>query len=240
VIQLICLFAMTASLYATTFKPQPIEQQVRESDGLFQGNFLKSKTVELENGSLATQMIFKMTKEVGLQSDFFGMDEVIVHYPGGRLNDKYLKVEGVPQFVPGEKVVLFIRNVDNRYWGMNLGFGSFRVINYGKEVVLVNYVFPHDQKFGQITMQRFEQVVKTIKGSGLKVVQSVHYPTSPEKDNVQRLPASISEGQNRALASKTEQLDNQHDQPKLNVFWLIIALGLTGGLFRMSARKTHK
>ena len=239
-IQIICLFAMTASLYATTFKPQPIEQQVRESDGLFQGNFLKSKTVELENGSLVTQMIFKMTKEVGLQSDFFGMDEVIVHYPGGKLKDRRVKVEGVPHFVPGEKVILFIRNVDNRYWGMNLGFGSFRVINYGKEVVLVNYVFPQDPQFGQVTMQRFEQVVKTIKGTTLKVVQSVEYPIVPEKDSVQRLPASVSEGQNRALASKSEQLDNQDNQPNLNVFWLIIALGVTGGLFRMSARKTHK
>ena len=68
------------------------------------------------------------------------MDEVIVHYPGGKLNDKHMKVEGVPEFTPGEKVLLFIKSVNNRYWGMNLGFGSFRVINYGKEIILVNYI----------------------------------------------------------------------------------------------------
>ncbi len=236
----LCLLMISFSLQATTFKPQPIEQQITESDGLFQGNYLRKKTVELENGSLATQMVFKMNKEVGLQSDFFGMDELIVHYPGGKLNDKHVKVEGVPEFVPGEKVVLFIRTIDNRYWGMNLGFGSFRVINYGKEVVLINYIFPQHPKVGQVTLEHFEKLVKKIKGSNLKVVQTLQYPTAPEHGAVQRLPASVVEGQNRTLATKTEQLDNQEDQPNFNVLWLIIALGIIGGMFRMSNRKVFK
>lgn len=239
-IRFLCLLATCMSLHATTFKTQPIEQQIRESDGLFQGNFLKSKTIELEDGSLATQMIFKMSKEVGLQSDFFGLDEVIVHYPGGKLKDKHVKVEGVPEFVTGEKVVLFIRNIDNRYWGMNLGFGSFRVINFGKEVVLINYIFPQHPQVGQINYQHFEHLVKKIKGSRLKVVQSLQYPTTLDPSIVGRTPAAEIEGQNRAIATKSEQLDNQEDQPSLSIFWLVMALGITGGMFRMNNRKTHK
>lgn len=123
---LIFLSVFSLGAIATTFRIQPIENQIKEADGLFQGNFLRKKTIALEDGRLATQMIFKMSKEVGLQSDFFGMDEVIVHYPGGTLNGITSQVDGVPEFVSGEKVVLFIRNVDNRYWGLNLGYGSFK------------------------------------------------------------------------------------------------------------------
>jgi hypothetical protein len=231
---------LSGSLQATTFKPQPIEQQIKESDGVFQGNYLKSKTVELENGSLATQMVFKMTNEVGLQSDFFGLDEVIVHYPGGKLNDKHLKVEGVPEFVAGEKVILFIRSIDNRYWGMNLGFGSYKVINYGKETVMINYIFPQHPQVGQISFQHFEKLVKHIKGSSLKVVKTLEYPTALDQSQIMRMPASDSEGQNRTIASKSEQLDNQEDQPSFSALWLIIALGIFGGLFRMNRRIVQK
>lgn len=239
-LRFLCLFTITLSLHATNFKPQPIEQQIKESDGLFQGNYLKSKTVELEDGTVATQMFFKMSKEVGLQSDFFGMDEVIIHYPGGKLKDKHVKVDGVPKFVQGEKVLLFIRSIKNRYWGMNLGFGSYRIINYGNQTVLINYIFPQHPQIGQVSLQHFEAAVKKIKGTSLKVVHTIEYPTTPDQEITQRMPASEIEGQNRAIASKTDQLDNQADQPSLSIFWLVLALGITGGLFRMSHRKAYK
>jgi hypothetical protein len=240
VLRFILFFTISLSLHATTFRPQPIEQQIRESDGLFQGNFLKSKTVQLEDGTVATQMFFKMTKEVGLQSDFFGMDEVIIHYPGGKLGDKHVKVEGVPRFVQGEKVLVFIRSIKNRYWGMNLGFGTYKVINYGNKIVLINYIFPQHPQVGQVGFQYFEDALKKIKGSSLKIVQALEYPTTPEQGVIARIPASEIEGQNRTVASKTEQLDNRDDQPTLNIFWLIMALGITGGMFRMGNRKTGK
>lgn len=231
-LRLFCLFLISTSLQATVFQLQPIEQQIRESDGVFQGHYLRKKTVELENGRLATQMVFKMTKETGLNSDFFGMDEVIIHYPGGALKGRHTRVEGVPEFVQGEKVVLFIKNVDSRYWGMNLGFGSFKVINYGNEVLLVNSLFPENPKVGQVTMQAFEQAVKKIKGSKLKVVQTLEYPTNIPQSNTQRSPASVSEGQNRSVASKSSPSDNEGDQRELPMFWLIAALGVMGGVFR--------
>lgn len=239
-IQLFILLTLSAHLMATTFKIQPIEQQIKESDGVFQGNYLRSKTVELEDGSLATQMVFKMSKEVGLQSDFYGMDEVIVHYPGGKTAAREVRVEGVPEFVSGEKVVLFISSVDNRYWGMNLAFGTYRVINYGKEVMMVNAVFPEDPKVGQINFQQFEKIVKDIKGSSLKIVQTMQIPDPASEAHSQRAPASIEEGQNRAVASVSDQSDNNEEQPSLPVFWLIMALGITGGIFRLNNRRAQK
>jgi sulfate adenylyltransferase subunit 1 (EFTu-like GTPase family) len=71
-------------------------------------------------------------------------------------------------------------------------------------------------------------------------VQSSEYPTQLGQGEIQRIPASASEGQNRTVASKSEELDNQDGQSTLNVFWLIMALGLIGGMFRMNNRRAHK
>jgi hypothetical protein len=234
----LCLISFTVLSEATVFSVQPIEQQIKESDGLFQGNFLRKKTIQLENGSLASQMVFKITKEIGLQSEFFGMDEVIVHYPGGSLEGRTVRVEGVPEFVSGEKVVLFIRSIDNRYWGMNLGFGTYKVINYGKEVVLVNYLFPDHPQVGQVSMPHFENAIKEIKGSNLKVVQNLIYPMMNKQTSVQRMPSS--QRQNRSVASIGNQSENIEDKPGLTVFWLVIALGFIGGVFRMTRQKVFR
>ena len=238
-LKLLWLCFVSFSLGATTFKVQPIEQQIRESDGVFQGNFLRSKGVELENGSIATQMIFKMTKESGLQSDLFGMDEIIVHFPGGRVKDRTVKVDGVPEFIPGEKVVLFIRNVSNRYWGMNMGFGTFKVVNYGKQTILVNSVFPHHPQVGQVAMEYFEKAVKDIKGSNLKVVHSEFYPTNPDQSQFRAPASAVEEGQNRSVASKSEESENDGSKP-LNMLWLIVLLGFSGGIFRLSRIKSAR
>ena len=234
----ILLLLIHTSLHATTFKAQPIENQILESDGVFLGNYLKSKTIKLENGSLATQMVFKMSREVGLQSDLFGMDEIIVHYPGGKLDDLTVKVDGIPEFVPGEKVLLFLKNIENRYWGMNLGFGSFRIVNYGKETVLVNYIYPHDPQIGQVNYRYFEKALKEIKKTSFKTVYAPQYPTSPDQQASGRSPAS--EGQIRTIASKSDQIDNKEDRPNMNMLWLISLLGISGGIFRLSRRRTSK
>ncbi len=84
---LILLF-LTLPVFATTFQIQQVDQQLRSADGLFIGHYLKKKYVQLEDGSIATQMVFRMQREIGLQSDLLGMDEVFIHYPGGKWKDK--------------------------------------------------------------------------------------------------------------------------------------------------------
>lgn len=225
---------------ATVFQPQPVEQQIKESDGIMIGHYLKSKSVKLDDGSVATQMIFKMNKEYGLQSDLFGMDEVIVHYPGGKMDGMEVRVDGVPKFVPGEHVVLMIKSMQDRYWGMNLGFGTFKVVNYGNETMIINTIFPEDRKVGQVKLADFEKIVRTIKGSGLKVVMAPTYPTEPVDEHIIRAPASVDEGKNRSIASKTEQVENIENQPHLSVFWLVAFLAVFGGVFRLMRQKEAK
>ena len=188
-------------------------------------------------GSLITALIMVITA-CG-SSDSSGTDSTEAAVPPA-LTGLDAWFESVRSAHEGEKVVLFIRSIENRYWGMNLGFGTYKVINYGNETVLVNYIFPLHPTVGQIGIQDFEKLVKKIKGNNLKIVRTLEYPTTPDQSVVQRVPASGTDGQNRTLASKSEQLDNQEDQSSLNVLWLIVALGFIGGLFRMSSRKAYK
>lgn len=226
-------FSLSLSLEATTFQPVSTETQIKEADGIIIGQYLRSKSLRLEDGSIATQMFFKMEKEYGLRSDFFGLDEVIVHYPGGTIDGETTQVVGVPKFVIGEKIALYTKSSDNRYWGMNLGFGSYRVINYGKDVLLVNTIFPDNSQIGQVKLQEFERLVKKIKGSNLKVVQSAQYLENPETMRA-RQPASTGEGKNRAIASKNEESENSTESRSINPYWLLGLLAFFGGIFRMT------
>ncbi|HXH73344.1 MAG TPA: hypothetical protein VNJ08_00145 [Bacteriovoracaceae bacterium] len=223
------LIFLSFSSWATTFSLQSMDQQIKEADGVIVGHYLKSKSIKLDSGTVATQMIFKVQLEWGMQSELFGMEEVIIHYPGGKIGDLQVQVQGVPHFVVGEKVALFVKNIDNRYWGHNLGFGTFKIVSYGKETMLVNTLFPTDLRVGQVKMEQFESKVKFIKGSSLKVVRN-DYPTSPEGT---RSPAAVNDGKKRAIASKIEQADNREDQSSLNVYWLISILALAGGITRL-------
>ena len=230
------VMTMSLSLEATIFQPVSTETQIQDADGIVIGQYLRSKSVRLEDNSIATQMFFKMEKEYGLRSDFFGLDEVIIHYPGGTISGESSRVDGVPKFVTGEKVALYTKSLDNRYWGMNLGFGSYRVINYGRDVLLVNTIFPQDSQVGQVKLSEFERLVKKIKGSSLKVVQSAQYLQNPTALK-NRQPASAEDGKNRRLASQSEESENNPQGPGISAYWLLGLLAFFGGLFRMSRQR---
>lgn len=236
----VLLLLFTFSAFATTFKVQSIDQQLKHADGVLLGHYLESKTIRLESGKLATQMIFKMEREFGLQSELFGMDEVIVHYPGGELDDVRIEVQGVPKFVPGEKVVVFTRSHNNRYWGLNLGMGTYKYINYGNEKLLVNTIFPSHPKMGQISLGEFEKAVRKIKGSQMKeVVNSAHLLEMAQK-KLERVPASETEGKNRTIASHQEEVDNNAASSSFRTFWLLALLAFLGTCVRFAHRNVHK
>lgn len=226
-------------IHATVFQMQPVEQQVKEADGIVVGHFLRKKYVKLDGGGTATQMIFKMKQEIGMQSDLFGMDEIIVHYPGGKLGEEIVKVEGVPEFVSGENVVIMIKSYRDRYWGMNLGFGTFKVVNYGQNRMIVNTLFPEDRRVGQMKFEDFEKTIKQIRGGSLKVVNSQIYPSEMDKSTQARSPASISEGKNRAIASQSDQVENGMSHG-VNTLWLVSILAIMGGIFRFLRQKEAK
>jgi hypothetical protein len=230
------LIFFSIPLHATVFQMQPVEQQVKEADGIVVGHFLRKKYVKLDGGGTATQMIFKIKQESGMQSDLFGMDEIIIHYPGGKLGEEVVKVEGVPEFVVGENVVVMIKSYKDRYWGMNLGFGTFKVVNYGNNRMIINTLFPEDRRVGQMKYDDFEKTVKAIRGSSLKIVTSQINPSEMDNGLLNRVPASVPEGKNRAIASQSEEVENNISHG-VNTLWLVFILAMMGGIFRFLRQK---
>lgn len=213
-------FLVTTTCFATTFLRVNVDQQIEQSDSIFIGHFLSQKSIRVEDGTLATQMTFQLTKEYGLNSELFGLEEILVHYPGGSLDDETVRIDGVPQFNVGEKVALLAKTIDNRLWGFNLALGSFRIINYGNETLLVNGVFPNDREVSQIKIDAFERKVKSIKGSSLKVVKSLDVPVRP-----------ASQGKNRSIASIESPEENElEESSRPNNFWLLAFLAIAGAV----------
>lgn len=219
-------FLVTSSAFATTFLRLNVDQQIEQADSIFIGHFLSQRSIRVEDGSIATQMTFQLSKEYGLGSELFGIEEILVHYPGGTLEDESLRVDGVPQFTAGERVALLARTIDNRLWGLNLALGTYRIINYGNETRLVNGVFPTDPQVSQIKLDLFEQKVKTIKGSSLKVVKSLEAPSRP-----------TSEGKIRSIASVDSTEENEHvESTRPNNFWLLAFLAIAGAVGGLKMR----
>jgi len=231
---LILLLSFSAT--ATVYQKQSVESQIKESTGIIYGHFLKKRYVEMENGEIATQMIFKMDKEIGIDSEIFQSEEVIVHYPGGRIGQREVYVEGLPQFVSGEKAVVFIKNHKGRFWGLNLSLGVYKVVTYGQQPILINSVFPEDLEMGQISWFAFERLVKELKNLDFKKVSYIVEPV-----RTSRAPASIaSDAENsRSIAHIASQSENNEMPNHISTFWLIVIFGVMGTLFTL-ARTSKK
>jgi len=224
-------------IFAEVNGPIPFDQQIREADGIIVGHYLSSKSIQMENGSIATQMIFKMNLEYGVQSEFFGMEEVIVHFPGGTIDGKIFKVEATPNFVSGENVVLLIKNSYDRFWALNNGLGAFKLVNYGKNKVLINSIHSDNAEFGQVKLDDFEKSVREIKGTGLKMVYSLEQLEEESLKKRDRMPASGTAVEPLLIASSQKVEEEKIMTAGISTMWLLMTLAFMGGLFRFFKKK---
>ncbi|MFA7613850.1 MAG: hypothetical protein WCY48_06400 [Candidatus Caldatribacteriota bacterium] len=214
---ILCMCSVASS---TTFMRVSVDNQIIEADSIFIGHFLEQKSVQVEDGQIATQMVFQLSKEYGLNSDFFGLTDILIHYPGGTWDGRTVYIDGVPSFTPGEKVAILAKNIDNRLWGLNLALGSYRIVNYGNETLLLNDIFPNDPLVSQIKIGDFENKVKNLKGSSLKIVRT---PDLLLDQNDQ--------GKNRSIASIASPEENKvEDSARPSNFWLLFFFALLGGI----------
>lgn len=228
---------LSYSTFGTTFRVQGLEQQLNEAHGVLVGHYLREQSVRLENGRIATQKIFQVEREFGLQSDLLGMKEVIIHYPGGQVGDEHVVIQGVPKFIPGEKVVILTKSHNNRFWGLNLGMGTFRVINYGEKDIMVNSLFPNHPKLGQYPLSELDPLIREIKRSELKIVLQKVYPVENMALSPERSPASTSERKIRSIASEADEGDN-NSAGSLGTFWLLALLAFLGVSYRFIHRNS--
>jgi hypothetical protein len=180
------LFLQITNLEATLFIPIPISNQIDESDIIIHAVYIdKSFKVLSSTGEIVTKHKFKLVNFIGeLQKDYINNEYIEVLSPGGSWQGIKYYVEGVPDFIENEEVILFLKKKSNGYWIQNLKLGKYGINR--KKLILISEVFPNDQKLGKIEIMYFEKLVskKFKKSWKLNINKHVEFT---EKNNVKSL-----------------------------------------------------
>lgn len=217
-----------SNTWATSFQQVPLDKLIQPADAVLLGDFLKSKSIQLEDGMIATEARFKIDKEMGLDAEDFGLSEVKVYFPGGAIEGRSTHVEGAPSFVPGEKnMLLLTQGEDGRLWIQGLAMGTFKVVRIGSQTVLINSVFPMSPELSKLEISKFIRKVSAIKEKPFKEIYSDKYVRELEKDRYR--PVNQETGNSRSIASDGDKRENRHQEPNvMNSFWLLMILGFLG------------
>lgn len=228
-----------ASAWATTFEPIPLEKLAQSADAVVIGDFLQSKTIVLEDGLVATEALFKIEKELGVDAEEFGVTEVKVYYPGGKTKDAALTVEGAPQFVPGEKrALLLTQHTDDRLWIQGMALGTFKVVKIGQKTLVVNSVFPTYSELSNIEISQFQRKISTIKDRPFKEVFVDKYYNEFKKSKTRFV--SQKDGNSRSIASNVDSPENSNTSQTMSSFWLLALLGVMGVLKKWWSLKDQR
>lgn len=230
VIMLFSSFLVTA--YGTSFHPVSYEKLLRSTDGVFMGHFLGKKYLKLDDGSIATQMRFKVSEAVDLPVDAMASQEIKVFYPGGQVDSTAQFVDGVPEFSTGEQVVVMIKEgEDGRYWGMSLGMGTYRVVKMGQQFFMINSIFPNNPALSQISLDTFRAKVQDIRKTTMKETFSDKYSLQSKEEYARtqfKAQQSRDNGNYRTIASQGNTAENSHEPNVMSSFWLLLILGVLG------------
>lgn len=121
---LLLLLSLCGALQATTLVRYDLEGLTRTADRVLVGICKESHT-ELIAGQPYTWLTFEVGEVVKGQA----ATSLEVCLPGGEYRGQRFHLAGMPQFAPGEEVVLFLTEPDRlgHPWPVGLGQGKFRV-----------------------------------------------------------------------------------------------------------------
>lgn len=228
---LILLFLSLAAPFAnsTTFSPVSIKNQLKTSSMIVEGQVI-SITSELLDGEIVTKVSILPDRWMNLKlTDSLAE----LYYPGGKMETKALKVEGAPEFVIGEKVVVFANKFKNKNWISNLGLGKFSIKIVGETQVMVNQIFPGRPQVGQMRLDKFHELSKWVKKQNFEFRYKDKYEINAEKEAKLRLKARVKGRSIASIKEEREQVVNH----KFPAYWLVLILGLLGVFFGMTKNK---
>lgn len=203
------------NLYASTFLKVSIKDQVKYSDNIIIGEVLGLES-EVQDNFIITKLSLRADKWL---SSTTHSEVVELSFPGGQVGDKFLKIEGAPEFSKGEKVLIFAKDDNGQLWINNLGLSKFTIKNLGKSKIIVNQIFPDIPDVSQMQLSTFYKLVEDVKGVKLQERRIDKYESSIKKHSYidkenskgSREPASIN------------NVDKAYDH-KFTIFWLLILL----------------
>ncbi len=118
------------TLHATLAPRMSLDEMVERSERILQGRCLRAWTA----WDAKHQFIWTHSEIQVLDSLKGGpAATVVVSEPGGAVGDEAMWIAGMPQYRPGEEVVLFLYRVPNGMWrARGLGQGKFQVLPDGR------------------------------------------------------------------------------------------------------------
>jgi hypothetical protein len=130
------VFAIAAPSFAITYIVPPDRFEIERASAIVVGRVLGSR---VEASRLGIETVTAIALEEAIKGNAGSVVEI--HTPGGTLDGETRLVPGVPTFVDGERVLLFLyRRDDGAYTISDLGIGTFRFVRdaIGRELAVRN------------------------------------------------------------------------------------------------------
>lgn len=221
---LICFWTFQA--IATTFSPVTIRDQIRESEGIVQGEVLAVNSERDPKIGVVSRVFIKADRWMQAEVE---KGHIELYFPGGEVGGEGRLVHGAPKFRPGEKVVVFAKKNDGKTWVQNLGLGKFSIKKLGRAKVMVNQVFPNVPDVGQMPLRSFLSLAKEIKNQKFEERFKDKYELATEK-KMSALPQKrLSRSRSIASVGNTSV-----QSERMNPFWLVLLLGFLGAFIRVA------
>lgn len=226
---LFAFFLSNIQAYGTVFSPISIKQQIKESDGVLEGEVTAIESVE-QNNVIHSKVTVLANRWIGLTPEDNFID---IYFPGGKVGDKVFKIDGAPKFKIGEGVVLFTKIHKGKNWVNNLGLGKYTTKQVGERTLIVNQIFPAHPTVGQMKLEKFYELSEWVKKEKFKERFKDKYEVNYE--NEMRLKHKLHK-RKRSIAS-IGSVDSP-ERSQLSSMWLVLLLGGLGAIFGVLRRRT--
>ena len=226
---------MAAPAFAATFIVPTDRDMIRRSDAIVVGEALSSYTQRGEHVAIETVTPFSVSEVI--KGDI-SSKTINIHEPGGILGNTGLMIPGTPRFMPGERVLVFLRKIGSQAWAStDLTLGRFTLTSdaIGQKLA----VRAEDDIFGwdpDLTLHReprrdaekFLQFLRTEVHGGIGQTDYIvrAYPVRPISAQAHPMPNSSASG--HTGMSYTYSLDRTNtgtggrwfDFPSLHTFYM--------------------
>lgn len=153
---IIALFFFCFKLYATSFAPLTLEQQLEDADAVARVKFDHKEYDQLPSGRIITKLFFTPNESIGLSDSELFQKKILVEMPGGEWNGQVQMIDGAPSFRAGEDCVLFLAKNQGHIYFSNFSMGKFEFVDNDKKY-LRSIVFPNDPVQGKIDWEELKK-----------------------------------------------------------------------------------
>jgi hypothetical protein len=132
VLVILALVMSAGSASATVLRAATLDELAKSAAVIFHGRVAE---VDDAIGAFRTRVrLDVLTPVKGLTPD---TKTFVLELPGGRVDDKEMRIPGMPHFAPGDEVVLILEQTERGYALAGMGQGVFRVARQAGEVRVV-------------------------------------------------------------------------------------------------------